>query len=102
MGLLLAVLEGIFRLKDGLFKVKPAEEMNFPPAIYGAPLALLADSLLANHVGLVREMPIPVEGFYSEGFCRQARTGAALWQHLYSRGLWRGVSDAHGVSALAP
>jgi hypothetical protein len=68
VGLLLAVLEGIWRLKDGLFKVKPPEEMEFPPAVYGAPLALVADSLLSKYVGLVREMPIPVEGFYSKGF----------------------------------
>ena len=68
VGLLLAVLEGIWRLKDGLFKVKPAEEMEFPPAVYGAPLALVADAFLSKHVGLVREMPIPVEGFYSKGF----------------------------------
>jgi Fe-S-cluster-containing hydrogenase component 2 len=68
VGLLLAVLEGIFRLKDGLFKAKPPEEMEFPAAIYGAPLGLVADSFLAKKVGLVREMPIPVEGFYSKGF----------------------------------
>jgi 4Fe-4S dicluster domain len=68
VGLLLAVLEGVWRLKDGLFKVKPPEEMIFPPAVYGAPLALVADSLLSKHVGLIREMPIPVEGFYSKGF----------------------------------
>jgi hypothetical protein len=68
VGLLLAVLEGVWRLKDGLFKVKPPEEMIVPPAVYGAPLALVADSLLSKHVGLIREMPIPVEGFYSKGF----------------------------------
>lgn len=68
VGLLLAILEGVFRLKDGLFKVKPAEEMKFPPAVYGGPLALLADSMLSKRIGLVREMPIPVEGFYSKGF----------------------------------
>ena len=68
VGLLLAMTEGAFRLKDGLFKVKPPEEMIFPPAVYGAPLALVADSLLTKHIGLVREMPIPVEGFYSKGF----------------------------------
>ncbi len=68
VGLLLAVLEGVFRLKDGLFKAKPAEEMEFPPAIYGGPLALIADSMLSKRIGLVREMPIPVEGFYSKGF----------------------------------
>jgi len=68
VGLVLAILEGVFRLRDGLFKVKPAEEMKYPPAIYGGPLALLADSVLSKHIGLVREMPIPVEGFYSKGF----------------------------------
>ena len=68
VGLLLAVLEGIWRLKDGLFKVKPAEEMEFPPGVYGAPMALVADAFLSKHVGLVREMPVPVEGFYSKGF----------------------------------
>jgi len=68
VGLLLAALEGVIRLRDGLFNVKPAEEMKFPPAIYGAPLALVADSLLSKHAGLIREMPIPVEGFYSKGF----------------------------------
>jgi NAD-dependent dihydropyrimidine dehydrogenase PreA subunit len=68
VGLLLAILEGVFRLKDGLFKVKPAEEMQFPPAIYGGPLALVADPILSKRIGLVREMPIPVEGFYSKGF----------------------------------
>jgi len=68
VGLLLAILEGVFRLKDGLFKAKPADEMEFPPAIYGGPLALIADSMLSKRIGLVRQMPIPVEGFYSKGF----------------------------------
>ena len=68
VGLLLAILEGVYRLKDGLFKAKPAEEMKFPPAIYGGPLALIADAMLSKRIGLVREMPIPVEGFYSKGF----------------------------------
>lgn len=68
VGLVVAVLEGMVRLKDGLFKVKPAEEMKFPAALYGLPLTLVADPLLSKHIGLVREMPIPVEGFYSKGF----------------------------------
>lgn len=68
VGLLVAVLEGIFRLKDGLFRARPSEEMVFPPAFYGVPLALVANPLLSKRFGLVREMPIPVEGFYSKGF----------------------------------
>ena len=68
VGLLLAILEGAYRLRDGLFKAKPAEEMKFPAAIYGVPLALVAEPLLSKRIGLVRAMPIPVEGFYSKGF----------------------------------
>jgi hypothetical protein len=68
VGLLVAAAEGIFRLKDGIFRAKPAEEMTFPASAYGAPLGLLADALLAKYTGLVRDVPIPVEGFYSKGF----------------------------------
>jgi hypothetical protein len=42
--------------------------MEFPPGVYGAPMALVADAFLSKHVGLVREIPVPVEGFYSKGF----------------------------------
>jgi Fe-S-cluster-containing hydrogenase component 2 len=68
VGLLLAAAEGIFRLKDGIFRAKPAEEMTFPASVYGAPLGLAAEPLLAKYTGLVRDVPIPVEGFYSKGF----------------------------------
>jgi NAD-dependent dihydropyrimidine dehydrogenase PreA subunit len=68
VGLLIAAAEGIFRLKDGIFGAKPAEEMTFPPSIYGAPLGLVADFLLAKYAGLIRDIPVPVEGFYSKGF----------------------------------
>jgi len=68
VGLLLAAAEGIFRLKDGIFGLKTANEMTFPPSFYGAPLGLIAETLLMKYVGLVREVPVPVEGFYSKGF----------------------------------
>ncbi|MSP40308.1 MAG: YfhL family 4Fe-4S dicluster ferredoxin [Deltaproteobacteria bacterium] len=64
----LAATEGIFRLRDGIFHAKPADEMKFPGAIYGGPLSLFAESFFAKHLGLVRELPIPVDGFYSGGF----------------------------------
>jgi NAD-dependent dihydropyrimidine dehydrogenase PreA subunit len=67
-GFLVAVVEGIVRLKDGIFKVKPADEMTFPPSLYGGPLGLLAEPFFAKYLGLVRELPIPVDGFYSDGF----------------------------------
>lgn len=68
VGLLVAAAEGIFRLKDGILHLKPAEEMTFPPSVYGAPLGPLAEALLAKYTGLLRDVPIPVEGFYSKGF----------------------------------
>jgi len=68
IGLLLATVEGVIRLKDGIFKAKPANEMTFLPSFYGVPLAMIADFLLAKYTGLVREIPVPIEGFYSKGF----------------------------------
>jgi hypothetical protein len=68
VGLLLAAAEGIFRLKDGIFGLKTADEMTFPPSFYGAPLGLIAETLLMKYFGLVREVPVPVEGFYTKGF----------------------------------
>ena len=68
IGLLLATVEGVIRLKDGIFKAKPANEVTFLPSFYGVPLAIIADFLLAKYTGLVREIPVPVEGFYSKGF----------------------------------
>jgi 4Fe-4S dicluster domain len=68
LGLVLATVEGIIRLKDGIFKAKPAEEMIFFPSIYGAPLGIIIEPKLAKYTGIVREVPVPVEGFYSNGF----------------------------------
>lgn len=68
LGIILALAEGIFRLKDGIFYTKPPEEMKFPAAIYGGPLALLVQPILARQTGMVRHLPIPVDGFYSKGF----------------------------------
>jgi hypothetical protein len=68
IGLAVAAAEAIFRLRSGIFGAKPAAEMEFPAALYGAPLVLAVGPLLERHGGLIRELPIPVEGFYSRGF----------------------------------
>jgi hypothetical protein len=68
VGLLLAVVEGVYRLKDGILHVKPAEEMVFPAAVYGVPLGLALQPILEKHTAVIRELPIPVDGFYSKGF----------------------------------
>lgn len=68
VGLFLAVAEAVYRLKDGVLHATPAEEMVFPAAIYGVPLGLLLRPFLAKDAGVIREIPIPVDGFYSKGF----------------------------------
>jgi 4Fe-4S binding domain len=68
VGLLLATAEGVFRLRDGIFHVKPANEMNFFASVYGPPLGMILQPLLAKQAGIIREVPIPVDGFYSKGF----------------------------------
>ncbi len=68
IGVLLGLLEGVYRLKEGIFHVKPAEEMTFPAAFYGAPLSAAFKALMARHAGVIRNTPIPVDGFYARGF----------------------------------
>ena len=68
IGIILALTEGIYRLRDGIFHAKPSEEMNLPAAIYGFPLGVLLQPLLSKQTGMVRNLPIPVDGFYSRGF----------------------------------
>lgn len=68
IGLAVAAAEGIFRLKDGFFGAKPADEMRFLPSFYGAPLGLILEPLLAKYTGMIRDIPVPVDGFYSKGF----------------------------------
>ena len=68
LGILLASIEGVYRLRDGIFRMRPAEEMTFPASFYGVPLAVGLQPLLSKQSGVIRDVPIPVDGFYSKGF----------------------------------
>jgi hypothetical protein len=68
IGVVLAAAEGVYRLREGIFRVRPAEEMSFPAAFYGVPLNVVLRPLLAKEAGVLRALPIPVDGFYSKGF----------------------------------
>jgi len=68
IGIILAAIEAGYRLRDGIFYAKPADEMRFPAAIYGLPLTFAVEPFLAKFTGRVRDLPIPVDGFYSKGF----------------------------------
>ena len=68
IGIVLGVIEGVIRLRDGIFHAKPVEEIEFKAAWYGVPLSILLKPLLARQRGIVRAAPIPVDGFYARGF----------------------------------
>jgi hypothetical protein len=68
LGVLFGVVEGAYRLREGIFHAKGSDEMVFRAAVYGVPLAYLLRPLLARQAGIVRSLPIPVDGFYEKGF----------------------------------
>lgn len=68
IGVLLGSLEGGCRLRDGIFHVRPAGESILGAAVYGVPLSQVLQPLMAWHAGIIRTVPIPVDGFYEKGF----------------------------------
>ncbi len=68
LGVVFGFLEGSYRLREGIFYYKPVEEMTFPAAFYSLPLAYPLKILLSRQGGIIRNLPIPVDGFYEKGF----------------------------------
>lgn len=68
IGVSLGFVEAVFRLREGIFHVKPVEEITFACALYGIPLSFGFRSLMARQTGVIRTLPIPVDGFYAMGF----------------------------------
>jgi ferredoxin len=68
IGILVGAAEGVFRLRDGIFRAKSAEEMIFRPSVYGSVLGVLLSPMLSKQAGVIRDVPVPVDGFYSPGF----------------------------------
>jgi len=81
VGFLVALGETLYRLRGGVFKATPAEDMTVSAAIYGGPLAALLYPILARRGELLRQVPVPVEGFYESRFVekleRERRYGYA-------------------------
>jgi hypothetical protein len=79
IGFILGVLEAVYRLREGIFHVRPAEEMDFEAAVYGVPLSYALRHLMTRHAGIIRTSAVPVDGFYEKGFTekieRQRRYG---------------------------
>ncbi|MCZ6907722.1 MAG: hypothetical protein O7G28_10590 [Deltaproteobacteria bacterium] len=81
LGFLWGLVEGVYRLKEGIFQARPPEDMIFRGSFYGVPLSGLVRSLMARSVRMVRGLPVPIEGFYGKGFVekleRERRYGQA-------------------------
>ena len=80
LGFFIGFVEGFYRIKEGILQARPPEEMIFRGSFYGGPLTGLA-SWLAGRPKLLRDNPVPVEGFYGKGFVdkleRERRYGHA-------------------------
>ena len=68
LGVVLAFVESVYRLRDGIFKARQPSEMQFRAAFYGILLGGLAEFFRRRHLGVLRTPPIPVDGFYDSGF----------------------------------
>jgi ferredoxin len=68
LGIVLACVEGVYRLRKGIFHAQPVDEMTFAAAFYGIPLLYPVMPLLGLRAGVIRMTPIPVDGFYEKGF----------------------------------
>ena len=80
LGFFIGFLEGFYRIKEGILRARPVEEMVLRGSFYGAPLSALAP-WFAGRPKLLRDIPVPVEGFYGKGFVdkleRERRYGHA-------------------------
>jgi hypothetical protein len=93
LGVSVAFLESVYRLRDGIFKARQPGEMHFHGASYGILLIGIAEFLRGKYQGVLRTQPIPVDGFYGNGFVekleRERRYGNVYslqdWGESYSR-----------------
>ncbi len=80
LGFSIGFLEGFYRIREGILYARPVEEMILRGSFYGGPLSPLAP-WFAGRPKLLRDIPVPVEGFYEKGFVdkveRERRYGHA-------------------------
>jgi ferredoxin len=68
LGLLVATLETLGRLSDGIFRMMPADRMRYGASLYGAPLGIVLKPLVRSLLKWYRGGHVPVEGFYTSEF----------------------------------
>ncbi len=81
LGFFFALVEGLYRLKEGVFQMRPEEDLVLRGAFYGGPMVGPIRGIMSRYSGLLRRLPVPVEGFYGKGFVekleRERRYGQA-------------------------
>lgn len=92
VGVLLASVETLVRLREGIFGQIPADKMRFGASLYGAPLGILAKPLLARLTRSTTSGYVPVDGFYGEEFEekreRERRYGEVYFVEELDRGYY--------------
>jgi len=68
LGVMLATVETMVRLRQGVFGAVPADRVRYGASLYGAPLALVLRPLMRGIMGRYRSGWVPVEGFYAREF----------------------------------
>jgi len=68
LGLAIAIGETMLRLREGIFSFTPAAHMRYGGSLYGAPLGLVLNPLVARFVRGRQSGWVPVEGFYDRVF----------------------------------
>lgn len=92
LGVLLASVETLVRLREGIFGQVPADKMRFGASLYGAPLGIVAQPLLARLARSTTSGYVPVEGFYGKDFEekreRERRYGEVYFVEEFDRGYY--------------
>jgi len=68
IGVLIAGAETLVRLREGIFGQSPSDRMRFGASLYGLPLGILLNPLLARLSRSVTSGHVPVDGFYGKEF----------------------------------
>lgn len=90
IGVFFGFVEGIYRLREGIFHAKPVDEMTFPSAVYGLTLFYAVRPFLGPRAGVIRRVPIPVDGFYEKGFVEK-RERERRYGNVYTVEDWGNV-----------
>jgi ferredoxin len=92
LGVLLASIETMVRLRSGIFGAVPVDKMRYGASLYGAPLGLLLRPVVRRVLGSYRGGWVPVEGFYAREFEskreREKRYGEVYTIEEYDNGYY--------------